>query len=420
MKDPDWQSDDGSIHLHLGDCLEILPTMPDGAVDCVITDPPYGLSFMGKDWDHGIPGDKFWKAISDVAKPGAMLLAFGGTRTHHRLMVAIEDAEWELRDVIMWVYGQGFPKSHNISKAIDKAAGEENVVGHKIDRWTGKGGTLNFSTDRPQSQSKITVPATDDAKLWDGYGTALKPAWEPVIVAMKPLDGTFAANALKHGVAGLNVDGSRVETEENPSGKRRAGKSPERESGTWANDRRSAKTFAEVRSLELLGRFPANLIHDGSDEVVELFPNNNPSCKAPSSAKPKSKFRPGQGNYQPQGAIYPEDTGTSAARFFYCAKAGKKERGEDNNHPTLKPMALMEYLCNLTKMPTGGRVLDPFMGSCTTGVACVNLGRSFIGIEREPKYFDIAVKRIKRALAERDESLFAADEPKPKQLEFLK
>src|SRR6185312_518845 len=200
--------------IYLGDCREVRSALPDNSVDTIITDPPYGLEFMGKGWDKGVPGVEFWKEFLAVAKPGAMLLAFGGTRTFHRMTAAIEDSGWEIRDCMMWLYGSGFPKSLNISKAIDKAKGvERDVVGISAnDRPASqvKGGkAFDRGLDEGQEHQPlmITAPATDLAKQWDGWGTALKPAWEPIIVAMKPLDGTFAENAEKWGVAGINVDG---------------------------------------------------------------------------------------------------------------------------------------------------------------------------------------------------------------------
>jgi site-specific DNA-methyltransferase (adenine-specific) len=374
--------------LHRGDCLSVLPTLEPESIDTCITDPPYGLKFMGKNWDNGVPGKAYWEAVFNVLKPGGMCLAFGGTRTFHRLACAIEDAGFEIRDTIMWVYGTGFPKSHNISKGIDKAAGaEREVVG--VRQYAG-GHVQRSSEDklsppigtfeRTQDKCIETAPATPDAQLWDGWGTALKPAWEPVLVAMKPTDGTFANNALTHGVAGLNVDGGRVPGE----GWSRPGSNGVGGCyGDYTNDRPRQNTA---------GRFPANLIHDGSEEVVGLFPDSK-SCNSPSKATPESKFRPGQGNCQPQGPIYPGDKG-SAARFFYCAKASKKDRGEGNTHPTVKPLALMEYLCKLTSTPTGGIVLDPFAGSGSTGVACQNIGRDFIGCEIDSDYYEIAKGRL--------------------------
>ena len=394
-----------TVDLRLGDCLEVMQEMPKNSIDTIITDPPYGLEFMGKDWDHGIPGIPFWQEALRIAKPGAHLLAFGGTRTFHRLACAIEDAGWEIRDTVMWIYGSGLPKSHNISKAIDKAEGaEREVIGPRVDT-DGRARCqephackiyehIYGQEWRTAEQIKvITAPATPAAKDWQGWGTALKPAFEPITVAMKPLDGTFAANALKHGVAGINVDGCRVEC--NDKAMFPVGVVSTTETiygggkGRYANRQRT-------NDLSPQGRWPANLLHDGSDEVLAGFPVSNHIEKRKHYTEQKrtnGSFKTGFKKLT--GALY-GDTG-SAARFFYCAKASQSERGNGNNHPTVKPLALMEYLCKLTSTPTGGVVLDPFMGSGTTGVACVQTGRNFIGIEIDPGYFEIAEKRIKEA-----------------------
>ena len=203
-----------------GDCLEVMPTLKAESIDSIVTDPPYGLSFMGKDWDHGIPGVPFWEAALKVAKPGAFLLAFGGTRTFHRLTCAIEDAGWEIRDVIMWVYGSGFPKSHDVSKAIDKAVGAEREIVGVRELWgnNAKGGRCgqyanNYAgaADGSKKPLNVTTPATESACQWEGWGTALKPAWEPIIVARKPVNCTVAENVLKWGTGAMNIDGCRVE-----------------------------------------------------------------------------------------------------------------------------------------------------------------------------------------------------------------
>jgi len=339
-----------------------MATLEPNSVDTICTDPPYGLGFMSKEWDHGVPGVPFWEAALRVAKPGAMLLAFGGTRTHHRLMTAIEDAGWEIRDCLMWLYGSGFPKSMDISKAIDKAAGaKREVVGDNPNR-KGRapegyhaGWNRPWQSDENAAAMKLTAPASAAAQLWDGRGTALKPAWEPIVLAMKPLEGTFANNAITHGVAGLNINGSRT----------------------------------------LEGRFPANLIHDGSDDVVSRFPD------APGQIATSLEDNSPQGNkvygaMKHGGPVHVprKEDDKNASRFFYCSKASKSEKGKDNNHTTVKPLKLMEYLCTLTKTPTGGVVLDPFMGSGTTGIACKNTGRDFIGIELDPDYYQIAAKRL--------------------------
>jgi site-specific DNA-methyltransferase (adenine-specific) len=371
-----------------GDCFEVLKTISDGSIDLILTDPPYGLSFMGKNWDHSVPGVQFWIEALRVAKPGAHLFAFGGTRTFHRLAVAIEDAGWEIRDTIMWVYGSGFPKSHDVSKAIDKAAGaEREVVGQRRQR------TNNVSTSSAPMNASIgevefiTAPATPEAKQWEGWGTALKPAWEPIIVARKPLTGTVAENVLQWGTGGINIDGCRVGTE-TWTRKGGDGSTPYGSETTW----NTSKTPDIDRTAT--GRFPANLIHDGSEEVVGLFPETSPAKTG--QRNPRGKHSTATyGNYAgiPGRVSGHNDAGGSAARFFYCAKASKSERGEGNIHPTVKPLALMKYLITLG-LPPGGTVLDPFCGSGTTALACKELGRNYICIEKELEYYRIACNRL--------------------------
>ena len=339
-----------SFDIRHGDCREVMAAMDAESVDSIVSDPPYGLSFMGKGWDHGVPGVEFWTEALRVAKPGAHLLAFGGTRTYHRLACAIEDAGWEIRDCVMWVYGSGFPKSHDVSKAIDKAAGaEREVLGSR------SGGAGKLMEDRPWNSAdgydktvSITAPATDAARQWHGWGTALKPAWEPIIVARKPLCGTVAENVLTHGTGGINVDGCRVGTEA-WSRKATGNSTPYGSETTW----NTSATPDIDRSA--VGRWPANVIHDGSDEILGL-------------------------------------TGI-AARFFYCAKASKADRDEGNHHPTVKPTDLMRHLCRLVT-PPDGMVLDPFMGSGSTGKAALLEGFNFTGIELSPEYVEIANRRI--------------------------
>lgn len=390
--------------LHLGDCLDVLRTIPSQSIDAVVTDPPYGLSFMGKKWDYDVPSVEIWQECLRVLKSGGHLLAFAGTRTQHRMAVRIEDAGFDIRDMIAWVYGSGFPKSLDVSKAIDKMdASEEQerrrlrftqwvrstgVTSKAIDEATGTNmgghyttlasqpaimtrehleacrhlfGTVpewvelecdirsvesrNFAArevvaqqrgtvlavapgqdnDRSATTLDITTPATDAAKQWQGWGTSLKPALEPITVARKPITGTVAENVLKHGTGAINVEASRIDGD----------------------------------------RWPANFIHDGSKEATRLLGD--------------------------------------AHRFFYSAKAGNEERTDDNNHPTVKPTDLMRYLCRLVT-PPNGIVLDPFMGSGSTGVAAILEGFRFVGIEREPHYHQIATKRIDRAIAKPKQS----------------
>lgn len=357
------------INLMHGDCLDVLRTLPDNSVDAVVTDPPYGLSFMGKKWDYDVPATEVWAECLRVLKPGGHLLAFAGTRTQHRMAVRIEDAGFEIRDMIAWLYASGFPKSHNLK-------GER-----------------------------------------EGWGTALKPALEPVTVARKPLsEGTVAANVLAHGTGAINVDGCRVGFTSDTD---RASVTPQGKvirnnfapgaglSGTETN-----------RPDNSAGRWPANLIHDGSEEVLAGFPQANHKTGGPARTSIG-----GNGAYSGGDARVPvgyDDTG-SAARFFYCAKASKRDRDEGlegfeisnnmrvngpreseeakhatmraNIHPTVKPTDLMRYLCRLVT-PPGGTVLDPFMGSGSTGKAARLEGFQFIGIEREAEYLEIARARI--------------------------
>ena len=420
--------------LHHGDCLEILPALEAESVDSIITDPPYGISFLEQNWDHGIPGTTFWKEALRVARPGAFLLAFGGTRTFHRLACAIEDAGWDIRDCIMWVYSSGFPKSLDVSKAMDKAAGaQRDVVGSAADfARDGSKRKTDKSHAKPHADqgghgykdrwsAPVTVPKTEEAQKWSGWGTALKPAWEPIIVARKPLEGTVIENIREHGTGAMNIGGCKVGTDVVSTHSRGSNSAfPKRTGEKTATESDRKKDQREgLDHSNRQGRWPANVIHDGSDEVMSAFDKagNRPSCNSPSEAKCRSKYRPEQGKYQSQGPIYPGDTG-SAARFFYCAKASRADRNEGlddpgpqfkhgvtlrkientttrgNSHPTVKPTRLMRYLCRLVTPPEG-IILDPFMGSGSTGKAAMLEGFNFVGIEKEEKYVEIAKKRVR-------------------------
>jgi len=382
--------------LH-GDALEGLKKLEDNSVDSIVTDPPYGLKFMGKRWDYDVPSIEVWEECLRVLKPGGYLLSFAGTRTQHRMAVNIEDAGFEIRDMIAWVYGSGFPKSHNISKALDKEAGvEREVIGKNLNARKTNG---NISICKKNGSGTITAPATDEAKQWDGWGTALKPALEPITVARKPLsEKTIAKNILKWGTSGINIDGCRIEmmekdreeyiskrkSFENVTGKVHGNiimnASPANSPETKIHDSRK-------------GRFPANLIHDGSEEVEALFPQNA-GASAPVKGTENSVACEGNitGKRNRVEGTFHNDSG-SAARFFYCAKASKEDRGKGNNHPTVKPTDLMRYLVRLVT-PKGGICLDPYMGSGTTGKGCKLENFSFIGIENVKESFDIAKKRI--------------------------
>ena len=374
------------------DCLQALAVVPDNSVDAVVTDPPYGLSFMGKKWDYDVPSVEIWAECLRVLKPGGHLLAFAGTRTQHRMAVRIEDAGFEIRDMIAWVYGSGFPKSHNVGKSIDREAGAEREVVGKVAAGSAplkrghvgaSGGGLSVGTER-SPEYDITEPATEAARQWQGWGTALKPALEPITVARKPLVGTVAANVLAHGTGALNIDGCRV-----------PGESTLR-SNTAEMGYHGGNLSAEYQTGSDTGRWPANLIHDGSDEVLAAFPQASGAVAPVKGTETSAKTANAFGEYQGRAPSDRRDGGGSAARFFYCAKASKKDRGDGNSHPTVKPTDLMAYLCRLV-MPPGGVVLDPFMGSGSTGKAAHAEGFNFIGIERDPEYFKIASDRIAAA-----------------------
>jgi site-specific DNA-methyltransferase (adenine-specific) len=389
------------ITIYNGDCRDVLPEL--SGIETCITDPPYGLAFMGKDWDHGVPGVEFWRLVIGALLPGASCLAFGGTRTHHRLMCAIEDAGFELRDCLMWLYGSGFPKSHDLSKGIDSAAGaEREVVGSKRG-VRGADGTGHESAMPGKAtgirqvgcEVAITAPATEAAKQWNGWGTALKPAWEPIVMAMKPLEGTFARNGLRHGVAGLNVDGARVGKEEmavTESDGTYTGKQSRSMSGPYTGRR-------EVGVK--VGRWPANVVLDEHaaallDEQSGVIGGGNRR----DDVRPRNK---GWCNSSPgEGVTATDNYGDSggASRFFYTAKASVSDRGENNDHPTVKPSDLMKWLSVLTKTPTAGTVLDPFMGSGTTIFAAKETGRRAIGIELDERYCEVAASRCAQGVLE--------------------
>lgn len=366
----------GAAHLYNEDCITVIKSLPDNSIDSVVTDPPYELGFMGKKWDNtGIANSvEMWAEVLRVLKPGGHVVAFSGTRTQHRMVCAIEDSGFEIRDQLGWLYGSGFPKSHDVG---------------------------------------------------NGWGTALKPAWEPICLARKSFKGTVAANVDRHGTGAINIDGCRVATDD--KGERAGGRRPDTHEGY----QRPGSTMFQDKSdwiLPPLGRFPANVIHDGSDEVIAAFPATGKST----------------GGYAPSGedTIGYGDSG-SAARFFYCAKASRKDRDEGlegfelkrtggmsatadgsmltgsgnerttvraNTHPTVKPTSLMQYLCRLIT-PKGGVILDPFFGSGSTGKAAIMEGFSFIGCEREAEYMPIAEARIRHAVEQMAEQ--------PKQWSFL-
>lgn len=387
-----------SYEIINSDCIKAMQEMTDGCIDAIVTDPPYGLSFMGANWDHNVPSVAYWSECLRVAKPGAHLLCFGGTRMFHRLMCAIEDAGWEIRDCIMWVYGSGFPKSMDVGKAIDKALGAERdkVPNPKSGQQT-RHNTGDLLSRAGDGRFISPTPATDQAKKWDGWGTCLKPAWEPIIVARKPLDGTVAHNVMTYGTGAINIDACRVPTDEVVSNHSRSAEAAVSK-GKYGD---SSEQETHQTNGQKMGRFPANLVHDGSQEVLELFPNTGKSSGGGMHAKGvgANSQTNAYGSYT--GGTATESVGFgddgSAARFFYCAKANKKDRGDGNDHPTVKPNALMRWLVRLV-CPQGGIVLDPFMGSGSTGVACMQEGMEFVGIDKDKHYCDVADQRMRREL----------------------
>ena len=488
------------IELKQGDSREVLKQYPDNHFDSVVTDPPYGLSFMGKKWDYDVPSTELWEEVYRVLKPGGHLVSFSGTRTYHRMVVNVEDAGFEIRDQIQWLYGSGFPKSHNISKAIDKKAGRVDditaTIGKAIKEAREKrglsqshcdkkycGGTTNWSwfEGRPRGQRaptketfdaickdwdelkkyqkdfyqevervaklrpvvgtsvtnktvysaigdtnvsgeiNITSSYTPLAKQWEGWGTALKPANEPIVLARKPLsEKTIVDNVIKWGTGGLNIDGCRV-----PSGAERIsthsnGKGQTGDKGIYG------KFANQQGSEDREGRFPANVIHDGSDDALQYMPQTggqSPALKGYEGKQytPETTDVGMSGGLISSNNVHP-DKGGSAARYFYCAKVSKKERNvgldeapdkvlnrvnpgglehdpkwaptiNKNNHPTVKPVALMSYLVRLIT-PPGGIVLDPFNGSGSTGMAAKQEGCSYVGIDLNQEYLDISKARI--------------------------
>lgn len=404
-------------NLLLGDCLEVLKTLSSNSIDSVVTDPPYGLSFMGKKWDYEVPSVEMFKEILRVLKPGGQMLCACGTRTQHRMAVNIEDAGFEIRDVITWLYGSGFPKSMDISKAIDKQAGaEREVVGKKSTYREPQSPNGWDCTKRAEFE---TAPATEHAKQWQGFGTALKPACEFFTLARKPLsEKTVAANVLKHGTGGINIDGCRIETDWTTDSTRRG----------WQGRQGNGSNQCEgmgFKNPSQQGRWPANLILD--EEAAKVLDEQSGNLKTNSGSIKSSEYKAGYGGFQRVENIIKADQG-GASRFFYVAKASKSEKnhgcdqletkilarsnsalagndGKDafnkihevkNNHPTVKPIKLMTYLCRLIT-PPNGTVLDPFMGSGSTGVAAIKEGFSFVGIERDKAYFEICKARIGNA-----------------------
>lgn len=386
------------LKLILGDSLEILETLEPNSVDAVVTDPPYGLSFMNKKWDSNVPSMVLWQAVIRVLKPGGHLLSFGGTRTYHHLAIRIENAGFEIRDQLQWLFGSGFPKSMDVSKALDKAAGaEREIVGTmkaKLPTSNAKFATDDWSIAAGKMRDiPLTAPATDDAKQWQGWGTALKPANEPIVLARKPLsEKTVAANVLKWGCGAINIDASRIGS--NPGYKYPNG--PGGNSFSVAKEADGSRT-TPVESTQ--GRWPANLLLD-EEAAAALGEPSRFFYVAKASKSERNRGLEGmplkvtgrfQANRKCKACGYQEVSGSPCK----CVSPEWEKvaiQDAQNSHPTVKPIRLMEYLIHLVT-PPGGVVLDPFMGSGSTGVAAKNLGFKFIGIELNAEYFEIARKR---------------------------
>ena len=430
---PTWTSPCGGYTLICADNMDVMRGVVADTIDSVVSDPPYGLEFMGKDWDapwkNQVTSDHLggievcdegthashpfrdgtkritygrsplfqvwcqeWAAeLLRISKPGAHCAAFGGTRMWHRLACGVEDAGWDVRDTAAWVYGSGFPKSHDISKAIDRELGELHNR-EIISQTTTVIGVTSLSSKGVVSNVTHSKPATAAAAEWNGWGTALKPSYEPVIIARKPLVGTVAQNVMRYGTGGINVDGCRVGVEDMPV-------TPRDGQVISENRAMAAPNTGRIDCGTKTGRWPANLAHDGSDEVVRLFPeagggDNRGKCDGKRNGG-FANIGADKGDSIPNSEVY-ADSG-SAARFFYCSKASSDDRGYNGTHPTVKPVDLMCWLVRLVTRK-GGLVTDPFMGSGTTGVACVREGMRFIGIVKNPEYWETAVGRVQRAL----------------------
>lgn len=391
-----------SSQLICADCLVAMKDMADDSVDSIITDCPYGLEFMGKKWDYDVPSVEIWKECFRVLKPGGHLLSFAGSRTYHRVAVNIEDAGFFIRDQIMWLYGSGFPKSHNVSKAIDKAAGMKRteVIGTRHRNVKPFDDESGWNKNNTQGDYEYKAPATPEAKQWDGWGTALKPAHEPIVVARKPIEGTVAENVLEHGTGAINIDNCRIKTIENL------------DEGGYSEGEYdlSEKVFGlglarlEGEYKQPVGRFPANVILD-EEAGAMLDKDSGGASRFFYCAKPSQKERNAGCDHLPEKVYAPSNQAKAELKrgnkeFNAWKDKEHTERhnhnhvgSNRNNHPTVKPVDLMRYLCRLITPPEG-IVLDPFMGSGTTGIAANLEGFNFIGIDMEEEYVEIARARI--------------------------
>jgi DNA modification methylase len=441
-----------------GNSAEILKTYPDNSFDCVITDPPYGISFLGKAWDHNTGDREVYEQCLRVLKPGGHLLAFSAARTYHHLAMTVETVGFEIRDQIMWIYGSGFPKSQDVGRQIQKSLGVKETISNPNHRT--KDGDSLYESGHQKTEIKGDVVCTDTvAQQWSGWGTQLKPAHEPIVMARKPVKGSIRENVLEHGTGAINIDATRVipsndELEQfQGNWDRKASGMAEysKLDGSVQSGQQIQSSLKDINDYKPTGRFPANVIHDGSLEVVSMFPDSNGSGGSTPNTKVTGygKLGGGSSTYTPDDRTTHNSGSGSAARFFYCPKVSRKERhiGFDpnsqgviidsevfgktpvcldcgktrngstkhdgcdpenigfqerrterssdvgNNHPTVKPIELMKYLIKLVT-PPNGHILDPFNGSGSTGCAAVELGFDYTGIELDPNYVEIATKRI--------------------------
>ena len=396
-----------TAEVYHGDCIETMNAMPPESVDAIVTDPPYGLGFMGRKWDDLPPSLEWAEACYRVLKPGGHIAAFGGTRTWHRLAVAIEDAGFEMRDSLAWLYGSGFPKSMNVSKAIDKAAGAEGTYGApKSAAHAAHIGKSDYSTDEKNAgwdrpwmhdadaidrSARIYEGGSEDARRWDGWGTALKPAFEPIVLARKPLaEKTVARNVLAHGTGAINVDACRIDAKGRPLRESRS----EPSVSTFGDGLNGSKAVGSTDQ----GRWPANVLLDQHAAAwVDEQSGDRPSSGVyeGDGSRDPGDHATGFGGGNRPAAMYADKGG--ASRFFYTAKAPKRERPNVDGvqHPTVKPLAIMRWLIRLVT-PPGGVVLDPFAGSGATLEAALIEGFNPIGIELEAEYLPLIQHRIDR------------------------
>ena len=418
------------IRLHNHDCLEVIKMMIEDEVfvDSIVTDPPYELGFMGRSWDStGIAFQKeTWELCFKILKPGGHLLAFSGSRTYHRMAVAIEDAGFEIRDQVMWLYGSGFPKSMNVGKALDKKLGNERIKTGEKKTHSNKG--IKQSEQRTaigagafgqEVEEDVTVGTSE----WEGWGTALKPAHEPLVLARKPLsEKSVVDNVLKHRTGGINIDECRVEGNDakypdtNPDFRDQGRQSKENmgidklsfgqtenvkrkkvvrksrdENGVWTNDNSGMKAEgSEYADADPRGRFPSNVMHDGSGSIKELFEDKSKYFYCAKTSK--AERNQGLDNFIKKNKVF-NGQSPNASKDMKGVEQKFTTKPSANIHPTVKPIKLMKYLCRLIT-PKGGTILDPFMGSGSTGMAAKEENFDFVGIEKEEEYFNIATARI--------------------------